>query len=154
MQRGRDELDQGLALELTAGLERLVGLFRWLSSPSELSLTAVATLSTLERSGPQRLTWLAASEGVTQPGMTQLISRLQEAGLVDRVTDPADRRAVQVTLTETGRAALASRRAHRAEKLAGLIGQLSAQQRATLAAAMPVIELLSRLQPPAERPAG
>jgi DNA-binding MarR family transcriptional regulator len=153
MQRA-EQPEPGEALKLTAGLERLAGLFRWLSSPSELSLTAVATLATLQRSGPQRLTWLAASEGVTQPGMTQLISRLQEAGLVERVTDPADRRAVQVSLTESGRAALARRRADRAEKLAGLLGQLTAQQRAALAAAVPVIEALSGLQPAAGRRPG
>jgi DNA-binding MarR family transcriptional regulator len=46
-----------------------------------LSLTATATLATLDRSGPSRLTWLAVREGVTQPAMTQLITRLEDAGL-------------------------------------------------------------------------
>ncbi|MBX6358009.1 MAG: MarR family transcriptional regulator, partial [Micromonosporaceae bacterium] len=63
---------------LTAALEQLVRLLlRRLSPPSGLSLAAAATLATLERSGPQRLTELAAREGVTQPAMTQLVSRLQ-----------------------------------------------------------------------------
>ena len=70
-------------------MERLIGLFRSLSPASGLSLTAAATLATLERSGPSRLTWLAVREGVTQPAMTQLISRLEEAGLVQRAADPA-----------------------------------------------------------------
>ena len=75
----------GLASGLAAAIERLIGLFRSLSPANGLSLTAAATLATLERSGPCRLTWLAVQEGVTQPAMTQLIGRLQDAGLVDRV---------------------------------------------------------------------
>ena len=80
-----------------------------------LSLTAAATLATLERSGPRRLTALAVREGVTQPAMTQLIARLQDSGLVDRAADPADGRVVQVRLTDEGRELLARRRAVRAD---------------------------------------
>src|SRR5580693_3339349 len=76
-----------LAAGVAAGLERLIGLFRSLSPPDGLSLTAAATLATLERSGPRRLTSLAAQEGVTQPAMTQLIARLQDSGLVGRDSD-------------------------------------------------------------------
>ena len=53
---------EALAAEVAAGLERLIGLFRWLSPPSGLSLTAAATLATLERGGPRRLTALAARD--------------------------------------------------------------------------------------------
>ena len=66
------------AAEVAAGLERLVALIRWLSPPG-LSLTTAATLATLDRSGPCRLTALAAAEGVTQPAMTQLVGRLEDA---------------------------------------------------------------------------
>ncbi len=51
--------ERALAAGVSAALERLIGLFRSLSPPSGLSLTAAATLATLERSGPCRLTWLA-----------------------------------------------------------------------------------------------
>jgi DNA-binding MarR family transcriptional regulator len=141
-----------LAVEVVAGLERLIRLFRWLSSSGELSLTAVATLTTLERSGPCRLTWLAASEGVTQPGMTQLVSRLQDAGLVERAADPADGRAVQVRITALGLSTLAARRDARAQRLAGMLTELTPADRAALAAALPAIEALSRLQPDSRPP--
>jgi DNA-binding transcriptional ArsR family regulator len=81
--------ERTLAAGVAARIERLIGLFRSLSPPSGLSLTAAATLATLERSGPSRLTSLAVKEGVTQPAMTQLIARLQESGLVSRTADPA-----------------------------------------------------------------
>jgi DNA-binding MarR family transcriptional regulator len=136
-----------LPAEVAAGLERLFGLFRWLSPPSGLSLTAAATLATLERSGPCRLTSLAIREGVTQPAMTQLIARLQGEGLVTRGPDPADGRVVQVGITNVGRAVLSRRRAVRAERLAGMLAQLSPEQQAALAAALPVIDVLANARP-------
>src|SRR5580704_13191884 len=117
--------DETLAAGVAAALERLIGLFRSLSPASGLSLTAAATLATLERSGPCRLTWLATREGVTQPAMTQLIARLEDAGLADRAADPDDGRVVQVRLTAEGQATLARRRAVRANRLAGLLAGLS-----------------------------
>src|SRR4029077_6762963 len=108
------EITQGpermLAAGIAAGVERLIGLVRSLSPADGLSLTAAATLATLERSGPRRLTGLAVQEGVTQPAMTQLIARLEGSGLVRREADPDDGRVVQVWLTDRGRDTLARRR--------------------------------------------
>ena len=138
--------EPGLATGVTAVLERLIGLFRSLSPSDGLSLTAAATLATLDRSGPRRLTALAAHEGVTQPAMTQLVDRLQGAGLLDRVPDPADGRVVQVRITGEGREQLARRRAVRAERVAGLLARLSPGDQALLAAALPALEALANAQ--------
>jgi DNA-binding MarR family transcriptional regulator len=146
--------ERALATQVAAGLERLVGLIRSLSPPSGLSLTATLTLTTLERSGPCRLTSLAASQGVTQPAMTQLIARLREAGLVERAADPGDGRIVQIRITADGRALVARRRAVRAERLAGWLAQLSPEEQAALAAALPVIEALARSRPGPLAPTG
>src|ERR1035441_4352506 len=86
-----DARPEHLAAGGAAAIGGLVGLFRSLSPPNGLSLTAAATLATLERSGPSRLTSLAVKEGVTQPAMTQLIGRLQESGLVNRPAGSASR---------------------------------------------------------------
>ena len=135
--------DPGLAGEVAAVLERLFGVFRSLSPRDGLSLTAAATLATLERFGPSRLTWLAAREGVTQPAMTQLITRLQDAGLVDRAADPADGRVAQIRLTDDGRATVARRRAVRADRLAELLAGLTPGERDALAAAVPAMDALA-----------
>jgi DNA-binding MarR family transcriptional regulator len=130
------------AAEVAAGLERLLALIRRLS-PAGLSLTAGATLSTLDGSGPCRLTALAAHEGVTQPAMTQLVGRLEDQGLVERGADPFDRRAVNVQITAAGRELLARRRAARAERLSELLARLSPAEQAALAAALPAINALA-----------
>jgi DNA-binding MarR family transcriptional regulator len=128
--------NETLAAGVAAGIERLIGLLRWLSPPSGLSLTATATLATLGRSGPARLTALAAREGVTQPAMTQLIARLEEAGLLTRATDPADGRAVEVRITAEGQALLARRRVYRAERLTRISAQGVRRNPARLIAAV------------------
>jgi DNA-binding MarR family transcriptional regulator len=132
-----------LAAALAADLERIVGLFRSLSPASGLSMTAAATLASLERLGPQRLTVLAAREGVTQPAMTQLISRLEESGLVRREASAEDGRVVLVVITDEGRAVLARRRLVRTDRLAGIIAQLGPEHRAALASALPALDALA-----------
>src|ERR687887_751988 len=92
-------------LELAAGLERLVSFVRRLSPSRELSLTTASTLATLSASGPTRLTELAAQEGVTQPAMTQLISRLERQGLAMRRGGAAGGGGVPGSHTPAGRGA-------------------------------------------------
>jgi DNA-binding MarR family transcriptional regulator len=132
-----------LAAALTTDLERIFSLFRSLSPPSGLSMTAAATLAGIERLGPQRLTVLAAREGVTQPAMTQLISRLEESGLVRREASPEDGRVVLVVITGEGREVLAQRRLVRTGKLAGIIARLAPEHRAALASALPALDALA-----------
>ena len=134
-----------LAAALTPDLERLMRLYRSLTEPGGLSLTAAVTLIAIERFGPQRLTALAAREGVTQPAMTQLISRLEDAGQARRESDPDDGRVVLVTITDEGRATLARRRESRAARLAVILAQLSPDHLAALDAARPALDALARV---------
>ena len=141
-----------LAAALTGDLERIFGLFRSLSPASGLSMTAAATLAGIERLGPQRLTVLAAREGVTQPAMTQLISRLEESGLVRREASPEDGRVVLVVITDEGRAVLARRRSVRSDRMAAIIARLGPEHRAALAIALPALDALASI-PRADDPA-
>ena len=134
-----------LAAALTTDLEQIFRLFRSLSPASGLSMTAAATLAGIERLGPQRLTVLAAREGVTQPAMTQLISRLEESGLVRREASPEDGRVVLVVITDEGRAVLARRRSVRSERMAAIIAQLGPEHRAALASALPALDALASI---------
>ena len=46
-------------------------------APRDMSLASLSALSTLDRTGPQRITDLARLEGVAQPSMTALASTLE-----------------------------------------------------------------------------
>ncbi|MET0423111.1 MAG: MarR family transcriptional regulator [Actinoplanes sp.] len=130
---------------IAAGFERFYEVLRRLTPREELSLTAASTLRRLERSGPHRLCELYAPEGVTQPAMTQLITRLEKEGLAARGSDPADGRAVVVTITDAGRDAVARRREGRAQALSVLLQGLSPAEHAAIVAALPALEQLSDL---------
>ncbi|NRQ50470.1 MarR family winged helix-turn-helix transcriptional regulator [Aeromicrobium stalagmiti] len=106
---------------------------------SSLSRTAAATLSVLERLGPQRITTLADHESVSQPAMTGLVQRLEASGLVRRSADPVDGRATLITITEIGSKELAARRLAHDEAITARLTTLSGYDRALLAAAAPAI---------------
>ena len=128
--------------QVAEGVDQLVTLLPRLRPRAGLSLVAAATLATLERGGPLRITQLADAQGVTQPAMTGLVARLHAQGLVGRTGDPADGRSVLVAVTGAGRALLATRRRERAEALAALISRLDRDDQAALAAALPAITRL------------
>ncbi|MHB1593869.1 MAG: MarR family winged helix-turn-helix transcriptional regulator [Streptosporangiaceae bacterium] len=108
--------------------------------PRDISLTTAATLNLLERAGPQRMSHLAACEGVAQPSMTALVSKLERDGLAERYADPTDGRAVLVSLTAAGRRYVHDRRRASALMLADVIGRLPGDQARSLRAAMPALE--------------
>lgn len=108
-------------------------------APRDISLTSLATLSTLDRAGAKKITELAAIEGVTQPSMTTLIAGLEKAGLVERSGDPSDRRVSMVSLTSVGRDYVRRRRQTGTEAFAVLVGELPPDEAAALAAAVPAL---------------
>lgn len=109
----------------------------------EISLTTASTLATLVRSGPLRLSELAAREGVAQPSMTALVSRLERDGLAGRTPDPSDGRAVMVAVTDAGRDAVAARRDRRAGALAALLARADPADRSLIEAAAPALARLA-----------
>lgn len=125
--------------ELTAALEEFTRMFIRLPSVQRLSFTTLSVLHTLAGRGPQRLTELTASEQVTQPAITQIVTKLEREGLVERQPDPSDGRAVLVRVTATGAAIVDGRRADRIAHLAELTSHLTRAEQAAIAAALPAL---------------
>ena len=111
----------------------------------DMSLSSLSTLSTLERTGPRRITDLAMYEGITQPSMTTLVSSLERSGLVERRGDPSDKRVALIAITSAGLKVLRARRRESAGAIQQLIDKLPADEVAVLAAATPVLEHLVEL---------
>jgi DNA-binding MarR family transcriptional regulator len=110
---------------------------------SGLSRTAAATLTRLQRSGPTRLTELATAEGVSQPTMSALVTRLVGQGLMSRGGDPQDARVVVLTLTPAGAELLGRRRSARADRLARALDELPAADADRITAALPALAHLA-----------
>jgi DNA-binding MarR family transcriptional regulator len=95
---------------------------------------------------PQRITELAAAEGVTQPAITRLVHRLQERGWVTRDGDPEDGRVVIVRLTPAGEERLGALRAEYRALVHEEMAALPDADVETLARAIDVLDsLIARL---------
>jgi len=114
--------------------------------PRDMSITSAATLATLDRSGPRRITDLAVIEGVTQPAMTVLVRVMEESGLVERRGDASDKRVTLVCLTEAGATYVRTRRQAGVDAFARLIDELADDEVRALVAALPALEHLAELE--------
>lgn len=98
--------------------------------------TSWDALAALRRVGPpyrRSPTELYRSLMRTSGGMTHLVDRLEQAGLVERVADPEDRRGLLVGLTRKGRALVARVGPSHLETERWLLGALTKQEQAELA---------------------
>jgi len=71
-------------------------------SEAGLTLAEFRVLAVLFETGPRLMVTLAMEQGMTAPGMTMVVDKLEDAGLVRRVRSEADRRAVNVAITGNG----------------------------------------------------
>lgn len=129
---------------LAQALRELVSVVSRETASHRLSRTAAGTLSALERRGPSRISDLTRLEAVGQPAMTGLVQRLEASGLVSRTSDPSDRRATLVAVTDAGRDALAERRRQQDGIVAARVARLPPDQLAALDAAVDAIVELTQ----------
>ena len=126
---------------------------RFLTDRTDMSASALFAINRLCREGPLRLTTLAAKEGISQPSMTQLITRLERQGFVRRIPDPEDGRATLVGITELGQDGVADRRHSRRRRLAELLATLTPEERNALQlSARVALPILHRLAAAADGP--
>ena len=131
-----------LSNRLQVSLARLARKLRR-EAPSPLGPSSLSTLATLTADGALRVGDLAAREGVRPPTMTKIVASLEEQGLIERLVDPADRRAGLVRLTPAGAEHVAGARSARASQLAAHLAELTPAQRRAIAAALPALEALT-----------
>ena len=82
-----------------------------------LERSAYGIMCKLADEGPQRLGALATAFGLDPSTITRQVQALEEIGLAARTTDPSDRRASILDLTDTGREVLDTTRTRRRSKL-------------------------------------
>jgi DNA-binding MarR family transcriptional regulator len=104
--------DTALAADLLSAVARLNRLATQ-RVKLEIPVAQARLLSTIEDQGEARISDLAAFDHCSQPTMTTQVRRLEDADLVSRVTDPADARAVLISITPKGSDVLARVRTDR-----------------------------------------
>ncbi len=126
-------------LDLGHALERVITWLRESRDPQVLSASTLGALARLDAAGPLRITELAVLEGLSQPGMTTLANRLEDAGLAARHPDPSDRRAVTLAITPAGLERVHAHREARSALIAARVRQLSTDDQRSLEAALPAL---------------
>ncbi|MFN3338363.1 MAG: MarR family winged helix-turn-helix transcriptional regulator [Dietzia sp.] len=123
--------------------EALRPLWRRFNAHRTLSMGKSGILFRLEHHGALTATDLAALERISHQAVAGAVRELEEMGLVSRSPDPGDGRRVLVTLTDAGRSRLVSERSAGQEWLIHAVTDgLSESERATLAAAVPLLNRL------------
>ena len=79
--------------------------------------------------GPRGMAELAQCFGVEKATLTGVVDRAEQRGLVRRSPVPGDRRALHVTLTDTGRRAATAFHAEATERLSHLLSSLPSRDR-------------------------
>jgi DNA-binding MarR family transcriptional regulator len=105
----------------------------------QLPYAQARLLSAIDDRGSARISDLAALDHCSQPTMTIQVRRLEDAGLVSREADPADARAVLISITTKGTAALAQVRADRGAVIDPYLERLDPADRQTLTDAVRVM---------------
>lgn len=124
-----------------------IRLLRWMREADRALPVPAAQLSALSvvvYRGPISLTELADAEHVRPPSMSRVVHELEEAGLVARRADRADRRVSRFRATAKGRRMLARGRAGRLRMLERALAGLSTTDRRALREGTAVLERLLR----------
>jgi DNA-binding MarR family transcriptional regulator len=120
-----------LAHELRETVGRLIRRLR--AEPVGPPVGQLAVLGRLDRQGPASISDLAAADRMRPQSMAQTVHDLEDAGLVSRRPDPADRRRSFVELTHAGLETLQATRARREDWLTRTLDrELDPEQRELL----------------------
>jgi len=103
--------------------------------PLGITNSQMRALRTIQvHDGPVRMSALADSLGIVRRSATSVVDDLEQRGLVERIDDPHDRRAVGVQLTGAGRAAIAAVRGRRLSAADQILQPLNTDELLTLRA--------------------
>lgn len=106
---------------------------KWMmAGTTPTSLPRMGLLRVLAADGPQIMSALSETLGVTPRNITVLVDGLEAEGLARRTPHPEDRRATIVELTDTGRDMIAGAFSAHVERVAQVFEGLTQREQATL----------------------
>lgn len=126
-------------LDIIPAVMRFVGADMRRQTTTGFQVTHYRVLGMLSKR-PRTLSELAACQAVALPTMSRTVSTLVERGWVARTEDPADRRRVQLWVTDDGRSLLETLRAETQTRLAARLAGLTGEEREQILAGLKVLE--------------
>ncbi|MBO0844416.1 MAG: MarR family transcriptional regulator [Nocardioides sp.] len=133
-----------LAGEVRTEVNRLAYHLRTPATRSGITPTRLAALAALARfPDGVRQGDLAELMNVSAPSMTRLVEIMSDAGWIERRRDPHDQRCLLLALSPVGVKTLDTLRDESATQLSEELDDLTPEERAALAAAVPVLRKLA-----------
>ena len=96
-------LDRQVCFALAAASRSVIGLYRPVLEPLGLTHPQYLVMLALWERSPRRVREIADQLLLDSATLSPLLKRLESAGLIERIRDPQDERALNVTLTAAGR---------------------------------------------------
>lgn len=106
------------------------------SGEVELERSSYGILCLLDDEGPQRLGAIAHAFRLDPSTVTRQVQTVCHLGMAEKATDPIDRRATVLSLTEAGRDAVNATRGHRRRMLDAILKDWTDEERSGFAAAL------------------
>jgi DNA-binding MarR family transcriptional regulator len=135
-------LEASLIATVAPVMRHLVAHARKRRAWSELTYQQYNVLRLIDTMGPQPQAEVARRLLVTAPVVTRLAATLADAGLVERRTDAADRRAVLLALTTKGRRRARAMRRDLLEAAHELLEPIPTSRRRAVARALEELQVL------------
>lgn len=135
-----------IADELRPRFMRIAVAMRREMRNGPLTVAQSAVLSALLFAGPLRISDLARNEGVATATMTQIIARMEAAGLVSRAS-PLGSYNNLISITSSGEAAASDLAKHRNEVLAQRMAKLSQRELQLLEQLGPILDTMFNREP-------
>jgi DNA-binding MarR family transcriptional regulator len=134
-----DQVAGDSALQLVVAMHRLTRSLRRSAGDPGLHPTQLLVLVQLAESGPMRIGELATKIPCSQPTVTTVANGMEEDGLVNRIRDTTDGRAIRLEITDAGRATVLGVARSQAGLLRQRLADLSDTDRDLVLAAAPVL---------------
>src|SRR6188508_2098588 len=135
-------LEASLIATVAPVMRHLVAHARRRRAWSDLTYQQYNVLRMIDTLGPQPQAEVARRLMVTAPVVTRLAGTLAETGLVQRRTDPKDKRAVLLALTPVGRRQARAMRQDLLQAAHELLEPIPEERRAGVAAALEELQVL------------
>lgn len=136
-------MDAEAVTRLRRVIGRLARLFNASSASEDLTPTQASVLGLVTHRGPIGLAELTEIEGLNPTMLSRIVTKLDGGGLIRRLPDPADQRAVQLVATDAGRQAQERIIKARTETVVKILEGLPPEVGDALRDALPALEALA-----------
>jgi DNA-binding MarR family transcriptional regulator len=136
-------MDAELVARLRGVIPRLARLLNASSTGEGLTPTQASVLGLIRARGPLGLTEMTELEGLNPTMLSRIVRKLDEDGLIRRLSDPSDLRAVRVEITPAGEIVQERIRTSRTAVVLESLERLPDIDADQLLAAVPALESLA-----------